>query len=42
MLFKFQYHYNSYFYLLRQCELQQAALSQGCLEDLYQLHWFTG
>lgn len=29
-------------YLFRQPELQQAALSQSCLEDLHHLHWFAG
>ena len=29
-------------YPFRQFELQQAALSEGRLEDLHQLHWLTG
>lgn len=29
-------------YLFRESELQQAALPQRRLEDLNQLHWFTG
>lgn len=29
-------------YLFRKLELQQAALSQGCLENFYELHRFTG
>lgn len=34
-------HHFYLIYLFRNCELQQTALSKGCLKDLNQLHWFT-